>query len=470
MVAFQNHSCGILSLLAFICSGSLGCYGGAKYFDPHFSPDGHSVAYVQIDDYDSLPLPDSGNFYQVAYVDCVTENRPNSTRKHFLESVFPDVYKTYSFYRTNTRLLYSPDSQHLLIVSPRHMTCINLATGRKRRLNKHGEHIDSASWLSENEIGYVSYPYDQRRNSDKIEMRFWRLKLSASNSSRVLLYKETRRHSEENWNSWPWVGGFSWDGKYSWSPGGRFVAFRPACGYTWSILDLSTGTERSFGNRCRYASNVIWKTDASELMCLSADHDGKHFRAFLWSTTTNEVDDLTESFREVLENPSERVSQYEMLNENLMKSSLYETKNKISSAAILYETLSWTSDGQYIAVNTLGYSRIGCLIRPKPWECIHVKERVQGLLPAGKTARAWVKLLPVPGWLAIRSRDDTYYAVDYAFTTIRELDCLPDMISPDGQHMLKWDSKRERYVLTRLDIPLPPFTKQGTVQSSGDSS
>ena len=130
-VNHKTTSLGIFVVIVFACTGISGCWGDGDPGMIYFSPDESTIAYTYVKRID-LPLPpEIPTLYSTVYLQWCPLNQLKSCR-----SIKIDSYgKSYgSFVQGQFRLLFSPDSKHIAVKSPRCLEIIDLETQKRLQL------------------------------------------------------------------------------------------------------------------------------------------------------------------------------------------------------------------------------------------------------------------------------------------------------------------------------------------------
>jgi len=215
-------------------------------------------------------------------------------------------------------------------------------------------------------------------------------------------------------------------------------------GKPWKCIDLKRGRSFEFGRATPNASDYVsWRPDESAVACVRFDPPDK-YHAVVLNSSTGETVDFSEQFSKLFSGRP-----------------LWNDHTYSDPPAV--ERL-WSADGQYLIL-----ANMGCLIRPSPWECIDVRNRIPKLLPHARIAQ-WVRRLAVRGWLMVRTEDGHLYAVDYGFSKIQPIDDLTFRgeaeVAPNGRYAFVGEDD-SNFRVRKLENPLVPIhaTPNGSPQS-----
>ena len=346
-----------------------------------FSPDGALLAYVWVE---RLELPVSIEVPKVSqrvYVRWCGIERTKDQNSVEIDSFGPERigYTIESF----LQLKFSPDSQHLAVLSPHFLTVVDLKSGEHWRLTGQAETVTSLAWLGNVDVAYAAHSNIGGEYKQIADRTFWRQNIHASQDKRVLVYAEKGLDTGIS----TWVGG--WAPLENWSPGGRFVIFMsPSTRGRFQLLDIKGGTSTEFGQSKAFSQGVSWKPDESAAVCVSQVVGmRKPYEALLISPGTGETYDFSREFVELFGEFPPRLE------------------------AI------WPADTDHFIANDTKLG--GCLVRPRPWDVVQVGNEVRKHVTVTEDRAPWIYPLPQVGWVrALVGKGDAlqatgWVAVDY---------------------------------------------------------
>lgn len=241
------------------------------------------------------------------------------------QSIKIDSYgKSYgSFVQGQFRLLFSPDSRHIAVKSPRYLEVVDLETQKRHRLTGPDELVTSMGWLGNTEMVYVVHIETKTKKRSYGRIReIYRHPVGDSPGKRQLLYAQ----NDYRGNCHDYV-----------SPTGENVVFISQ-GYSdglFYLLNVQTKKVTPLNDTIAQCQAVSWKPDGSAVFCVS----GKE--ALLHYPKQGRTKDLSSDY----DNSFRRYIKYSPSIDDL-----------------------WTPDGEYIVINSLETG--GSLLRPDPWSVV----------------------------------------------------------------------------------------------------
>ncbi len=305
-----------------------------KYNQISFSPDGEKIALL----FEKYVSP----YFEERKIEihwCRAAN-PEQFEKVKIDDI-GEEYKGYVTVPTDFR--FSPDSQHVAVFTPYHLSVVNLNTKKLVRLNREKERVTSFQWLNKDEIGLVVHEIISDEQATKT---FWRQNISKGPGTRKKIFQDVSkpelRHGIRPFNDYP---------QEFWSPKGKYVIYIYPDFDCLKILDVSQGTVKKFGSTGSYLdqfpfNGVAWKSDESGVFCVGGTRGkSQNNWAYLVQTSDGKVIDYSR-----------------------------ESQKTFGEYDPDLETL-WTADGKYIVANH--YLGLGpCMIQPNPWTIITLDEKI----------------------------------------------------------------------------------------------
>ena len=370
----------------------------------YFSPDSSKIAFLW---FEQWFIPFGNNDIYKRYVHVYWCNTTD-TENH--KSVKVDtIGKEYAGYVSiPTDLTFSPDSRHLVIFTPNHLSLIDLDTKKLSRLCKSEESVTSFQWLGNEMLGYATFSPSE----DKSSLTFWKQNINDNQDNRERIYCEEVEKEYVPLET-PQI---AFPMEY-WSSKGKYVLFFTNFFTVNSKLKLLNVDKRSvlaFGRPRSYIEiflgrSVSWKPDESSVFCVGGIvAKGDTNWAYLVETETGNIIDCS---KEII--------------------STFKTKYSLSLEP------SWTVDGKYILANQhLGLG--GCLIEPHSWKVIAAKQHLIEKLGVDKATSHIIFNLPIPNWVGVNAAGlQKNYAIDYNMENITPLfDCTQGSwaFSPNGRY------------------------------------
>jgi hypothetical protein len=346
--------------VVFFCLGLTSCKGGSPSAAIHFSPDGSTIAYTYADRID-LPLPpEVPTLHSTVYLQWCPMDRIKS-----YQSMKIDSYgKSYgSFVQDQFALLFSPDSRHIAVKSPRYLEVVDLENQTRHRLTGPDELVTSMGWLGNKEMVYVVH---KKTGSEKhgagSTRQIFRHTIGESPGKRLLLYEQ-----------------FDYRGNYHdyVSPTGEYVVFMSQ-GYSdgfFYLLNVQAGKVEAFSEKKAKCQAVSWKPDGSCVFCLSSTG------AMLLYPQEGRIKDLSDN---------------------------YDNAFRRHLAFAPEIDPRWTPDGRFIVINSTKMG--GSLVCPDPWRVVPLGKLLVGYLEEKENQRVYrdpqdsypiLYVQPYPGWVRI---------------------------------------------------------------------
>ena len=401
---------------AALALGSLaGCFaeGGADHIS--FSPDGNAVAFSWHDGvggWIGVGLSGFGWGLTSEYVHwCRTDqpDRLHTIRTH--SGVFVSAGGGIDADDVE-HLIFSPDSEHLAIVTVSRLLIVDLASGEHWRLPRVDGGINAVAWIANDELAYGETVFTGKE-AGAYYVRVCRQKTAPDGPQAVEVYREDDNRTPR---------GFS--------PNGRYLLLAPCPWGRARLLDVLTGQVQDIGPRLAMLHSVAWKPDSSAAFCAIQSH---------WILPGLGVGlPLAQEFY-LVEPEARRVRK------------THQQSGKLPARR--FDPL-WTADGRYV-VDNVGWAEIS-LIRPQPWQEIPLKDKLIQHLEFTELSRRSPELSPlaVAGWLWTRGPDGKVYAVDYAGERfIHIADGWRWALSPDGKRIVEVDGSKK---VTVKPLALPP--------------
>ena len=350
----------IFAVLA--CAGSIGCQGEGSPGPILFSPDGSIVAHTYVKRID-LPIPpEVPTLYSTVYLQWY-----HADQLKIPQSIKIDSYgKSYgSFVQGQFRLLYSPDSRHIAVKSPRYLEVVDLETKKRHRLTGPDELVSSMGWLGNTEMVYVIYRESETKKHSYGRIRqIYRHPIADLPEKRQLLYEQ----NDYRGNYHDYV-----------SPTGEYVVFMSQ-GYSdglFYLLNIQTMKVTPLNDKTAKCQGVSWKPDGSSVFLLSGKEALLHYPKE--GRTKDISDDYDNTFCLHLE--------YAPSIDNL-----------------------WTPDSEYIVINSSKTG--GCLVRPDPWRVVPIGKRLVKYLedvkhrriyrnPLSPDSYPYLFVQSYPGWVRL---------------------------------------------------------------------
>ncbi len=312
---------------------------------------------------------------------------------------------------------FSPDSRHLAVLVGRSLSCIDLRTSRMWPLAPREEMVTSFAWSGDAEVVYIANPSNRS---------FFRHAVHDPSVTRSIVCE----------GAGPSVP-VTFVPVDHWSPDAEFVLFADA-GPGVRLLNMQTGALHRFGESISKTLETAWKTDGSGVLSLSYATDQSIQHALLMDLRVpDDALDVTSRFVEGFSDCGQ----------------------------IEIEPL-WTADNKYVIVNTS--CRGGFLVRPHPWECVAIGDRVFPFLGGhpdqhrqGSThdhRPPTVHRFPYAGWVMVLACGK-YYAVDYTSYRALQLTLWPTdrlerstVVSPNGKYLLQLGHLPSRIKVKKINL------------------
>ncbi|MBI5576965.1 MAG: PD40 domain-containing protein [Deltaproteobacteria bacterium] len=346
--------------VAFVCLGFSSCKEGSPSAEIHFSPDGSTIAYTYADRI-GLPLPpEVPTIYSTVYLQWCP-----SDQIKLCQSMKIDSYgKSFgSFVQNKFGLLFSPDSRHIAVKSPRYLEVVDLESQIRHRLTSPDELVTSMGWLGNKEMVYVIHKKTgtEKHGVDSTR-QILRHTVGESPGKRLLLHEQL----DYRGNYHEYV-----------SPTGEYVVFMSQ-GYSngvFCLLNVQTGKVETFSEKKSQCQAVSWKPDGTCVFCLSSK------KAMLLYPKEGRIKDLSDDY------------------DNAFRRHL-EFAPEIAPR--------WTPDGRFIVINSTKMG--GSLVCPDPWRVVPIGKLLVGYLEEKENQRVYsdppdsyplLYVQPYPGWVRI---------------------------------------------------------------------
>lgn len=375
-------------LLVLLCFNAAACSQYTSLHNPQFSPCSSILAYV-------------ADTWRVAHV-CWSKvddlKDPKCVRLSSVDASWDDLHL-----HKRVHLVFSPDSRHLAVASPKELRVIDLTSGKSRLLSHGGEFVSSLAWMGKDQVAYVAHTSRRGKFGEISDRTFWRQQLQPPAGKRAVIYREKKTVTG--------VGYFPVWPLEHWSPDGRFVIFAsPYLNGQFKLLDVQKGTTTAFGKCDKLAALVAWKPDSSAAVCVGG----------AWPPQAIVVD-------------PRRGATTDISTQFVKAFGEYPPK----------EMPGWTADGKFLIVNDIG--RQGCLVQIEPWKVLPTGKRVFDKNEGRYWQTGFVYPLPTPGRVLIRSTTPDHPKWCLADYTGRRLAAIPKSerwsercgdvlpVSPDGK-------------------------------------
>jgi hypothetical protein len=297
----------------------------------------------------------------------------------------------------------APDSAHVAVISPNYLTVVDLRTGQSSRVTPHGERVTSVAWLNASEVVYAAHTQPRGKEPKSWTRTIYRQRIDQPWKKRIEVYREFDVVTgADDFIRW---------GLESWSPDGRWVIFAsPYFDGLFDLLDVETGRRRPLSKADGLSNSVAWRSDSSAALCVGGSWP---MEAVLVPTDGGPIVDLSDRFAETF-------GDYPPILEPL-----------------------WTADNEYVAA--LDYRLRGCLVRPDPWEVLHVAEWVKANDDPRRPRRlGQVRLVPVPGYVLVANEEADFEVVNYCRREAYHVEAIAAFWltddwawSPDGMHLAR---------------------------------
>jgi hypothetical protein len=439
---------GVFSIALFLCIPE--CVCGSEYIEnAQFSPDSQKASCILIQRYRWPPLPNGAVVAEAAHFCLCGEKRSGRV---LIDKIGASVTGGLANGRVVSR--FSPDSRHAVVMSPNKLVCVDIDSLKSQRLSNAQETLYGFTWVSNNEVCYVSSKSPMKEiDSNDVDRTFWKQKITDGPASRKSVFKDDEKM--DSGHSWAFNKMTPCEGKYVWSPRGHYVILKPTSISPWGLLDLSSGKLVTFGESGRHISALAsWKPDETEVVYATSDP----FTAFLLEITTGKTFDLSDHLGPIL--LSLPPASVDPLQDPLRRG--------IHSNIPAIDPL-WTSDGSYIVLEK------GYLVQPRPWRCLSIADQPEDS-PAGKAVlHPPLHRLSVPGWLlamGVEQRQQRYFGVTYDLQRVVPIEDVHSsggapiwndegnvktLVSPDGRFGMDRPTDGNECKLIPLTTPLAPI-------------
>lgn len=338
---------------------------------------------------------------------------------------------------------FSPDSQHVAVLSTFRLLVVNLNSGRSRQIAHiglpwpwHVKQFVSMAWLNEDEICYAQQSVGLKRRLGSVckwtlfrrdIKRLW---------SRPLVIVEVEG---EGTMSFPpdYVSNI-----VQWAPNGRHALFAwPHPDGNLVLVDVIAGTQHVVRRRRASFRQVAWRPDGSAALCGLWDVNSR-YSWVLVDTLRRKAVDLTQRM------------------ENLCPAEGYLT-------GLVLEPL-WTADGHFVVANDMSTMESSTggrayLIRPAPWQIVSVNDLLRDHLHARGALDVRAEPAALPGWIRVTAGRKTYL-MDYRGQHLVEIPPFA-MVSTTAKQVVTWEEYPEEHLEIRpLALPqaVEPVTRPVT--------
>ncbi len=419
-----------LFLILLVSAFVSGCIDGRTGV-PQFSANSTTVAYLWQTEVLAPIGPERVRIRQRVDLRWCAVGHPERLRSVTIDTAGRELWN--ATLENYVQFSFSPDSSQIAVSTRGDLSCIDLDTGERRRLNDEGEIVSSFAWVAEDEIGYMANSNVSGARGTQIADRIvWRQHVHRPREQRRAIFQQVRVDVDLL------DVGYSpgmFPPSESWSPRGNYLIFlsSPMRGEL-QLLNVATGQVSSFGAHDLFLIEIAWKPDDSAVVCLvnSMSQTGwpPKEALLLHEPATARTVDVTRD---------------------------YESLGLDESAFGIERR--WTEDGTYIVINDV-FGVGGVLIRPRPWEVIQVGEhlrRLLGPLPQWQSSMT-VEPLGIPGWVQTGAHG-VEYAYNYRNDELVELGDSTNtfiVVSPDGSKVARL-TFRGKLTVSAVDLePAPP--------------
>ena len=163
-----------------VCTSATAFFRSSVPGEIYFSPDSSRIAFFWLEQW-SIPMGDI--YRRKAYVYWCNTNDTDTRESIELDT----IGKEYSGYVSiPTDLKFSPDSRHMVLLTPNHLSLINLDIQKLSRLCSTNETVTSFQWLDNEIVGYATLS----RSKDKCTLTFWKQNINDSPDKREQIHCE----------------------------------------------------------------------------------------------------------------------------------------------------------------------------------------------------------------------------------------------------------------------------------------
>lgn len=363
-----------------------------------FSPDGEVLAYLWhngIRRYSERPREMPLMLTESVEIRWFDVGRPDEVRTTLVDEI--DLRPSGAHYNITARLLFSPDSRHLAVVSPKRLIIIELATGDSREIPlEEEETFRELAWRSSDVPVYAIL----RGRTET----FFRHQFKATPSERQLVYEAEldwvaqTHHQPDGFTLPPGLQEFDW------SPDGRLVLIRRRAqqGQPVALLDIDTGTITPLSNSISSVMGTSWSNNGAHILIRGSSQPHTYGDVVvLVDTRTGQATDMAERFSTLVGSAGSPPEVH-------LPSPVWVDANHM-----IVHDMSWNREPG--AVNSH-------LVRLEPWGVV-------------LSTRRYLRPSPVAGWLLLQG-GESFDWIDPARAREVHLEGWPNqwVWAPGGRH------------------------------------